>query len=48
MMRDPEILRWWKRRYDLFERFDEGIQMDYGVITLFFLINRSFQNPGTV
>lgn len=29
-MRDPEILRWWKRRFDLFERFDEGIQMDRG------------------
>lgn len=28
VMRDPEILRWWKRRFDLFERFDEGIQMD--------------------
>ncbi|KAL5969722.1 Trimethylguanosine synthase [Taenia solium] len=28
VMRDPEILRWWKRRFDLFERFDEGIRMD--------------------
>ncbi|KAL5105703.1 Trimethylguanosine synthase [Taenia crassiceps] len=28
VMRDPEILRWWKRRFDLFERFDEGIKMD--------------------
>ncbi|KAM7534148.1 hypothetical protein Aperf_G00000105232 [Anoplocephala perfoliata] len=28
MMRNPEILRWWKRRFDLFWRFDEGIKMD--------------------
>ncbi len=30
-VRDPEISRWWKRRFDLFERFDEGIQLDRGM-----------------
>ncbi|VDL63625.1 unnamed protein product [Hymenolepis diminuta] len=28
MMRDPTIVRWWKRRFDLFWRFSEGIKMD--------------------
>ncbi|VDO11363.1 unnamed protein product [Rodentolepis nana] len=28
MMRDPSVARWWKRRFDLFWRFDEGIKMD--------------------
>lgn len=31
MMRDPTIVRWWKRRFDLFWRFDEGIKMDKGL-----------------
>lgn len=30
-VKDPQISRWWKRRYDLFERFDEGVQMDHGI-----------------
>ncbi|BHF75175.1 Trimethylguanosine synthase [Sparganum proliferum] len=25
---DPEMTKWWKRRYDLFERFDDGIELD--------------------
>ncbi|VDL98861.1 unnamed protein product [Schistocephalus solidus] len=40
---DPEMTKWWKRRYDLFERFDDGIELDKGtsfwlyVLPIFFV-----------